>query len=468
MRLACPATTIVLLALALPACTGGDDAEGQDGPDPTPADTEGDPTQGDPTQGDPTEGDTDGETDGDTDGDTDGEPEDPLAACRELPAAAGWIEGEAPVSTAEASAARIAAAGEKTWPLALRLMQVVSMDEMRSVAASPASMYAAMGLGYARWQNQQCGERIAEVMDFPETGDDIHATLGASIRELESRALPPEDDADPVVLSLRQSTWVFDETELPPPTPLLELYGAVSNAMEERGEPARELINCVIEAQSRGLLPDFLPEGQPAADTTSYDMNVSYLKAPWAGAMSETMVEFHYEDGSTAQLDAFGTELADVQLYEGEAFTSVELGLRGGELAMMAVIPADPAVGIAAFADTITAEDLATAREQAHYAIVDLTVPKVKVDSRTLDYNAGRLEFQCEEFTLRSVFHGAAVEMDEKGIKAAAATVVEGFQDGAPSPETTIEIDRSFLFFVYDRATQFVLYSGRFAPDQGG
>lgn len=406
------------------------------------------------------------ETGGETDGGID--PDDSLAACRELPGAASWIEGDPLVSTAESTEARMSAAGAQTWPLALDLMRVVGTNEASSVAASPASMYAAMGMSYGRWQKQPCGDRIAEVMAFPELEDDLHATLGASIREIESRSRPAADDVDAVVVSLRQTIWEFGADTVSEPTPLMEAYGAVQNGLGAPNESARELINCVIEAQSQGLLPDFLPPEQPAADTMSYDINVAYLQAPWAGEMVERSLQFHFADGSSAQVDGFGSTLAEVELYEGESFLSIELALWGSQLAMMAVLPNDPAVALDDFTAAVTTDALATARDEAHSAIVDLTMPKVKLESMTLDYDEGRLDFECEPFSLRSVLHGAALEMDHKGIKAAAATVSEGWCTGETGPERTLEIDRPFLFFVYDRPTGFVLYSGRYSPDQGG
>ena len=60
------------------------------------------------------------------------------------------------------------------------------------------------------------------------------------------------------------------------------------------------------------------------------------------------------------------------------------------------------------------------------------------------------------------MLHGAAVQMDEYGVKAAAATVAESWGTGGEEPEF-FAIDRPFLFFVYDEPTGFVLYSGRFA-----
>jgi serine protease inhibitor len=436
------------ISAALCACAASGDPDAADGPDAP-----------------DTEGDSEGETEGETTG-PDGE--DPLAQCRELPAAASLVEGEATVSSAASTPERILAAGTQTWPLALELLRVVGAETAPSVAASPASMYVAMGLSYGRWQSGQCGDRIAEVMAFPEAGDDLHHTLGASVAALESRALEATAELDPVVLSLRQSTWEFGVESLPEAEGLAEIYGARRYALPQPDADARDLINCVIEQQSQGLLPEFLPEGQPAADTASYDINVAYLQAPWDTGMNERPLSFTFADGSTDIVDGFGYGLLSATVYDGETFTAAQVPLRGGALQMLVVLPNDESgLSVHDLAASLDAETLATARAEAGYEVIDFTMPKLKIEGQTLDYNAaGRLEFMCEPFTLRSVFHGAAVEMDEKGIKAAAATVNEGWNDGGePEPTRVLTIDRPFLFFVYDDATQFVLYSGRWAPE---
>lgn len=451
-------SSLVLAACATDPGAEGDDAESVDTDGP--ADTDGPDASTDPD--DPDVSGSDGPDD----------PTEPLAACRDLPGADTWIQGPPVESQAESTDARMRAAGELTWPLALDLLRSHPSSKTASIANSPASMYIALGLAYGRHNPGQCGERIAEVMRYPELDDDLHNTLGASAATLESRALPAEEGTEPLDISLRQSTWSFetDIDESAEPTGYQALYGASPHSFTGDREHARDVINCVIEEQSKGLLVDFLPEGDPAGDTTAYDVNVSYLAAPWISAMSDTPVEFHYEDGTTQAVDGFGNYLTSLALYEGEAFTTVTVPFRGNTLQFFAVLPPQEFEGgIDAFTESLDEAALATAREEAISMQADFSMPKVDIASETIDYNNDDdgLGFECEPFTLRKVLHGAAVQLDEKGIKAAAATVVEEWGDGEPEPQATIDLDRPFLFFVYDRETQFVLYSGRHAPDAG-
>lgn len=408
-----------------------------------PGTTDTDPTEGpDPTEGmDPTDG------------------GDALQACRELPEAeaARWVEGTSLQPTGESTPARIEAAGAQTWVLALDLLRATEPRE--SLAASPTSMALALGMTERLYEGGQCGAEIHARMHYTEEGDALHHTLGASIRILEGRALPPGTDGeDPVVVSLRQSIWDLRGGREPQP-----LYGATLHEVTGELGAVRTVMNCVIEAESRGLLVDFIPPHLPAGDTTSFDLDVAYLQAPWVNELTAWgAIDFTKDDGATVELPSMGGVFY-AGLHQDEQRLAIELSLRGGELAVLLVRPAYEAPQeLGGFTADLTAEALAEIRSGSDYAFVDLTMPMVDIPSRTIDYY-DPLGFECEPYTLRAVLHGAAVQMDDKGIKAAAATAAESWDTGEPDIPTDVRLDRPFLFFVYDRPTGFVLYSGRFA-----
>lgn len=446
-------------AAVLAACgTGGDDgsvAADEDGAE-TGASSE-------------TEGETEGETEdtpGET-GETGGEDVDPLAECRMLAGADTWLSGAQPEATASSTPERIAAAGEQTWAVALDMLRVIDHETHPSIAHSPASMYASLGLAYGR-HSMECAARIHEVMHFTEVDDDMHHTIGASLVELKSRAQEATDEADPVVVSFDQSTWdLRGGTTMPAPSELHAIYGATPHVFGGEQAEANDVMNCVVEAQSQGLLTNFLPEGQPAADTEAYDLSVSFLQAPWATALSERTVEFHRADGTTESVDGFGADAADAVVFDGEGFLSVSLPLRSDAMSVMIVVP-DPSVheSLAAFEAAIDIDTLATARAEGISYLVDLAVPKVDIEPATIDYGTDEtLAFACPIFELRAVWHSATVQLDAKGIRAAAATAAEDWGSGGEeSDEREIVVDRPFLFFVYDHQTEYVLYSGRYSP----
>lgn len=395
-------------------------------------------TASDPTVGDPTAGD------------------DLLQACRELPeaAAAQWVEGTSEASTGETTPARMEAAGARTWELALDLLRATPAD--RSSAASPTSMSLALGMTERLYAGGRCGDSILSRMHYAEEGDALHETLGASRRTLEERALPAgENGEDPVSLSLAASIWDISGTRQAEPT-----YGAALHRVTGDLAAIRTVMNCVIEAQSGGLLVDFLPMSIPATDTTSIDLDVAYLRAPWSEGLEDRgMRPFTRDDGTVVSLPTMGEDIS-AGWYQGEQLTAVDVPLRGGALSVLFVLPA-AAGDLEAFTASLDAPALAAIRETSSHEPVTLQLPKLDIPSETIDYY-GPLGFDCEEYTLRRVLHGAAVKMDEHGVEAAAATAAESWDTGSPEFYDG-RLDRPFLFFVYDEPTGFVLYSGRFA-----
>lgn len=398
--------------------------------------------------------------------DTNDDPQ--LAACHALPAAAlaEWIEGPSLAPTGESTEARIAAAGAPTWELALDLLRVIDPAQNPSLAASPASMTFALGLGYARWQGDVCGDEIHARMRFPELGDPVHQTLGASIRELEGLSLPVgQDGEDRVDVSFRPSIWSLEGPPMGAP-----LYGAKTHQVTKGGADKlaaiREVMNCVIEAESAGLLPNFVPSDHPQQDSVAYYVNASFLQAPWrVGLSGRGALPFTRDDGQVVNATGIGSTSVPATYYEGSSFDALTLQLRGGRLAVTFVTPKpDVYADLGAFTAALTPAELAAVRTSSVHSDVDLTIPVVKIQSETLDYY-DPLGFMCPLFTLRSVLHGATVEIDEKGIKAAAATAGEEWSTGTgpPPPDRVVVLDRPFLFFVHDTTTQFVLYNGRYA-----
>lgn len=384
-------------------------------------------------------------------------------ACAPFADAAGWRRAEPVAPTAEASSERIAAVGEETWPLALDLLEAVPASELANIAHSPTSLYAALGMAYARYPGAGgCGERIAEVLRFPETGDDLHQALGASLKSLGERALPAEGDAPALALNLSPSRWDVGRSEIGEVGDIERIYGANLYAVEDTGEPARQLVNCVIEQQSAGLLKDFVPKGVITSDSKALDINVTYLKAPWPRAFEATKVDFTPDGGEVRRVDGLSSMALSTVYHESSTFDAIHLPLRGEELTVLLVMPKEAAfASLDEFVQSLDEEQLQAARDATTTDTFEFKMPQVDIPSTSVDYNKP-LGFECPLFTLDNVIHGAAVVMDEGGIEAAAATVVDSWNDGGFQADTRpFTIDRPFLFFVYDAETRFVLFSGR-------
>ncbi|MCA9719867.1 MAG: hypothetical protein KC468_34690, partial [Myxococcales bacterium] len=357
-----------------------------------------------------------------------------------------------------------AAAGDQSWALALDLLRETEPSKHPSIAHSPAALTISLGLSYKRWP-VACEPTLTAAIHALETGDALHQTLGASVLELRGRALPAGDAGESAVeLELINALWDFRGSD----GPVVAEYGAAKHHIARPTTSAelaaaREVINCVVEQQTRGLIVDFLPEDYPKLDTTAFDTTVAFLGAPWeTGLRSLPDMPFTGDDGLATPHAMMGEQGVVASYFSDGQLEALELPLRGGALSVLLVLPA-PGVTLESFVSALSPEALRAARDGGDYAEVDLAMPKFSVDNgETLDYFK-RLGLMCEEYTLRSVLHRAVVRFDEQGVEAAAASANESWDSEGGGPGVPITIDRPFLFFIYDHATGFALWSGRYA-----
>ena len=62
---------------------------------------------------------------------------------------------------------------------------------------------------------------------------------------------------------------------------------------------------------------------------------------------------------------------------------------------------------------------------------------------------------------ISNVFHKAAIETNEKGTEASAVSTVEFGVKSAPPLATKFICDRPFLFFIYDKVDNIILFIGK-------
>lgn len=394
------------------------------------------------------------------------DPKDPVEASYHSAAAsaAELMVGDPVAAEASSTPERIAAFADTTWTLAFDVLKVIDAAVHPDFAASPTSMAIAGALAYDRHQTTTCAASLHSQLHFPESGTALHETLGTARLELESRGLLEGPDGEgEVQVRFANTQWEFSAGQLDPPGPVQRLYGARRHSVN-RSPAARELINCVIEAQSDGLIADFLPDSIPAMDTAALDVNVAFLAAPWAHELvDDDQIEFTADDGSRKTVSAHSGSGPYVGYAEQDGWRAIDVPLRGGELSVMFVMAAPgETTTLAELASNIDVGALRRAVDSSEGIDARLTLPEVDIGSETIDYMKP-LEIVCGLFTVRKFLHGAAFAMNGKGVRAAAGTGVETWDDSGEPDWQPVAVDRAFLFFIHDRVSGLVVYSGRFA-----
>jgi serpin B len=112
-----------------------------------------------------------------------------------------------------------------------------------------------------------------------------------------------------------------------------------------------------------------------------------------------------------------------------------------------------------------------------------LSMPKFSIETRAalnevleaagmpLAFDRDRADFTgihvpeeaADRLFISKVIHQANIDVDEKGVEAAAATAIGMATGGGPSPlrQITLRVDRPFLFLVRDVSTGAILFMGR-------
>jgi serpin B len=266
---------------------------------------------------------------------------------------------------------------------------------------------------------------------------------------------------------------------------LARSYGAGMRIVDFAGatEAARQAINGWVAEETNDRITDLIPEGVLGPMVRLVLTNAVYLDATWMEPFDPDATS----DGPFRLLD--GTEVTVPMMHQegtlpyasGDGWRAVEVPYVGGELAMLVLVPdggryAEIEADAGAYFDEARAGVAAT--------LVRLGMPKFEFRTQaglgdllrnlgmTTAFDPASADFSgmtnTERLFISDVIHEAFIAVDEAGTEAAAATAVVMRATAAPSEAFEVEIDRPFLFSLYDRETGAVLFMGRVLDPSAG
>jgi len=447
----------------------------------------------------------------------DGEPWIALAGG---PSEIGLAQAEVARAAADPAAAKVAAASITAFGLDLyrALLADPSLDlGAKNAVFSPTSIALALAMARAGARGDTAAEMDAVLHT---TGwDELGAGLNALEQALASRDASWRDwDEQLHELKLRIANAAFAQRDWAIVPGYLDAiagaFGAGLRLVDYIGDPeaARRLINEWVKATTAGRIPKLIPDPPPRLIdqlTRLVLVNAMYLKAEWDEWFDRVQpAPFTRLDGSKVQVPTMETWRGYgpmAPFARGAGWRATELRFRGPEgsppLAMVLVRPDD----LVAFEEALTPRTLtgivaaldderarwdrpldcgATGGEGGCYPYdLNLFLPKFSIDTGVpladllkaagmpLAFESERADFtgihipehELDRLFISSVVHQANIDVDQKGVEAAAATAVIGATGGGPSPLKTITLrfDRPFLFLVRDVETGAILFMGR-------
>jgi serpin B len=235
-------------------------------------------------------------------------------------------------------------------------------------------------------------------------------------------------------------------------------------------------INEWCSEKTHGLVPKLLEEGDVAV---VYLLNALYFKGYWTISFDKSLtkdVAFANRNGTKPLVPVMSFKKSTALSYlKNETFELVELPYGNEAFGMTLLLPAE-GVSAASVIEGLDAQAWEEALSGTHVQEVMIHLPRFEADyTRELSKDLKALGLtsmfkEDAEFPLISpnpllvsfVKQRATIEVNEAGTEAAAATVV-GMDFGASGIPTVIpvlEFNRPFIYFIKEKSTGSILFSG--------
>lgn len=344
---------------------------------------------------------------------------------------------------------------------------------------SPYSISTALAMTYAgaRGETEQ---QMADTLHFTLPQDQLHSAFNLLNLQLTQQSEQKQSEEDtPFTLNIANALWgqsgygfEQDFLEL-----LAANYGAGMRLLNfgENPEEARRIINEWVSEQTEGKIEDLLQRGVITPDTRLVLTNAIYFNAVWQHTFEESQTSddtFTLLDGSevTVPMMSQTNRFAYVQ---GEGYQAIQLPYRNSNSSMIVLLPA--AGEFEAFEASLSADRVGEITDQLEMSAVALTMPTFEYEtplnlSKTLEAMGMPAAFSGEadfsgmtgdrSLSISDVVHKAFVAVDEEGTEAAAATAVAMAESAMVEP-AEMTIDRPFIFLIRDNGTGSVLFVGR-------
>lgn len=259
-------------------------------------------------------------------------------------------------------------------------------------------------------------------------------------------------------------------------------YGAqaVPSDFVKAAEPSRLKINAWVSETTKGKIKDLLAGGSIDPQTRLVITNAVYFKGNWTTAFKKAATvdeAFQTDAGSVSVPTMHRTD--SMSYAESDDVRLVELPYKDSDLTMLIALPKAGQLG--AVEAQVDGGHVDAWAKSLTSAKVTLSLPKftfswgrsVKPELKTLGIHAAftdKADFsllavaKSEALFVSDVVHKGVVLVDETGTEAAAATAVMVSPASAIMEEVVVlKVDHPFLFFVRNRKTGEVLFTGRVA-----
>ncbi len=350
------------------------------------------------------------------------------------------------------------------------LGQLSKAEANKNLFLSPLSVSFALGMA----NNGASGETRAQISQTLGFGTMSEAAVNEGYRGLISLL----KDLDPNVdMEVANSVW-YDNLFGVQPTfisTLSTFFDASVTARDFGSSSTLTDINNWVSDHTRGKIPTIID--MIDSQEIMFLINAIYFRGDWRvpfDPRDSRAGVFHTADGRDLPITLMSRDSDSLQYVIDGAITAVNLPYGNGAFSMALIRPTN-SLNVNALTESLSAPQWADIRSRFHEGKAVLTVPRFKLEyKRALKsdlqvlgmvrpFEPDLAEFPGIPTTPQQLFisrvqHRAAVEVDEVGTTAAAATAV-GI--GVTSAPPQLDFDRPFVFVIYERISGTILFVGK-------
>lgn len=334
---------------------------------------------------------------------------------------------------------------------------------------SPVSVLSALGMT-ANGARENTLAEMEAVFGLPR--EKINQLMNLYMRNL--------PDEDKLKVSMANSIWFREGGRIEVNKDFLQTNANYYDAGIYRSpfdESTLKAINDWVEKETDGMIVDILD--QIPDEAVMYLINALSFDAEWQNIYNESSIRedvFTADDGTIQRADMMYSE---EHLYiEDDGAKGFIKDYAGGKYAFVAMLPPED-LHLSAYIAGLTGEKLQSLIKNAQTIEVNTMMPKFtteySVEMSDILKSMGMVDAFDEHkadlkdlgtaegnLYLSRVIHKTKIEVNEKGTKAGAATVVEVSEEESAAIEDpkTVYLDRPFLYLIVDKESSLPLFMG--------
>lgn len=362
-----------------------------------------------------------------------------------------------------------------------RLHKELSRDNTKNLFLSPFSISTALAMTYLGAKGNTA-DQMADVLGFSGVKGSVHQSfekyLTILLKENDNFTLHTANRLFP-----NDRSKVEDDYK----NECIKHYKADIVPLDfTQSEAARKTINDWVSEKTKNKIKDLIDPSLLTPNVFMVLVNAIYFKGNWASQFDEKNTRkggFHINYSEEVEVDMMYQKKKFNFGYNPQLLCSIlEMPYKGESLSMVFILP-DTIDGLEAVEEALTPQMFSELQSTMNNAKdVEVYLPKFKLETKfqlstilsklgmSDAFNGEKADFsgmdKMKSVFISEVVHQAFVEVNEEGTEAAAATGVVMMKRAAVR-NFIFKADKPFLFFIKDKTTNVILFSGRLSRPEG-